>query len=177
MDTIAVGKYLAQLRKEQNLTQEQLGEQLGVTNKTISRWENGNYMPPVEMLQQLSALYGVSINEILSGRKLPEEEYKAAAEDNLRTVLHSSSFTKKEQFAYFKKKWEKEHAFSMTLAMIVLIGAMVLCFFFWKDLILLPAIAGFAYSIHTNNQMMAYIEAHLYPDAKKKTEESTKKDA
>ncbi len=165
MDTIAVGKYLAQLRKEQNLTQEQLGEKLHVTNKTVSRWENGNYMPPVDALQQLSELYGVSINEILSGRPLPAEEYQAAAEDNLKTVLQSS-FTKKEEFAYFKKKWEKENALTMTIAMVILIGAMVLCFFFWKDLILLPAIAGFAYSIYTYNQMMAYIEAHLYPDTK-----------
>ena len=54
MDTIKIGNFLAELRKEQNLTQEALGEKLGVTNKTVSRWENGNYLPPVEILQELS---------------------------------------------------------------------------------------------------------------------------
>ena len=54
MDQIKIGKFIAALRKEKCLTQEQLGEKLGVTNKTISRWENGNYMPDVEMLSLLS---------------------------------------------------------------------------------------------------------------------------
>lgn len=54
MDQIKIGKFIAALRKDKGLTQEQLGEKLGVTNKTISRWENGNYMPDVEMLSLLS---------------------------------------------------------------------------------------------------------------------------
>ena len=70
MDTVKIGKFLAGLRHERELTQEQLAERLGTSNKTISRWENGNYMPPVEMLAELSEFYGVSINEILSGRRL-----------------------------------------------------------------------------------------------------------
>lgn len=45
MDQIKMGKFIAALRKEKGLTQEKLGEKLGVTNKTVSRWENGNYMP------------------------------------------------------------------------------------------------------------------------------------
>lgn len=51
MDTKKVGAFLKKLRKENNMTQEQLGERIGVTNKTISRWETGNYMPPVECLE------------------------------------------------------------------------------------------------------------------------------
>ena len=70
MDTIKIGNFLAVLRKEQGYTQESLGEKLGVSNKTISRWENGNYLPPVEMLQALSSLYKVSINELLSGERI-----------------------------------------------------------------------------------------------------------
>ena len=44
MDLTQIGKFIAELRKEQQLTQEQLGDKLGVTNKTVSRWENGNYL-------------------------------------------------------------------------------------------------------------------------------------
>ena len=54
MDQIKTGKLIASLRKEANLTQEELGRKLGVSNKTVSRWENGNYMPDVETLRLLS---------------------------------------------------------------------------------------------------------------------------
>lgn len=81
MDMQKIGAFLAELRKEQNLTQEELGEELGVTNKTVSRWENGNYLPPVELLQMLSKRYGVSINELLSGERLNNEQYKENAEE------------------------------------------------------------------------------------------------
>lgn len=64
MDMVKMGSFLAELRKERNLTQAELGEKLGVTNKTISRWETGNYMPSVEMLEELSTMYGMTINEL-----------------------------------------------------------------------------------------------------------------
>lgn len=76
MDQIKIGKFIAALRKEKGLTQEQLGEKLGVTNKTISRWENGNYMPDVEMLTLLSKEFGASINELISGERLLAEDFK-----------------------------------------------------------------------------------------------------
>ena len=94
MDTIKIGKFLCELRKERNLAQEQLGEELGVSNKTVSRWETGTYLPPVEMLQLLSDKYNVSINEILSGERLADgEPYKAKAEENIKTALNKSVFT------------------------------------------------------------------------------------
>lgn len=69
MDTKKIGQFLKKLRKEKNMTQEELGNRVGVTNKTISKWENGNYMPPVDVLMLLSDIYSVSINEILNGRR------------------------------------------------------------------------------------------------------------
>lgn len=90
MDTIKIRKFLKELRKEKGLTQEQLGEKVGVTNKTISRWENGNYLPPVECLSILSELYDVSINEIIAGQRLEKEEFISAAEDNLSEALELS---------------------------------------------------------------------------------------
>ncbi len=59
-----IGTFLATLRKERHLTQEELSEEIGVTNKTVSRWENENYLPPVEILQIQSKMYDVSINEM-----------------------------------------------------------------------------------------------------------------
>ena len=87
MDQKKIGQFLQTLRKEKELTQEQLGEKLGVTNKTVSRWETGTYLPPAEALLAMSELFSVSINEILSGKRLSEEEYRAAAEENLEHAM------------------------------------------------------------------------------------------
>lgn len=77
MDIQKIGGFLKELRKQNNMTQEQLGERVGVTNKTVSRWETGKYMPPIECLKLLSEIYQISINEILTGEKLNEEDYNA----------------------------------------------------------------------------------------------------
>lgn len=109
MDTIKIGNFLAGLRKEQGLTQEALGEKLGVTNKTISRWENGNYLPPVEMLQELSKLYAVSINELLCGERIEQENYQEKAEETITGILSGSPFSFQERSSFWKRKWQKEH--------------------------------------------------------------------
>ena len=122
MDQIKIGKFIAALRKDKGLTQEQLGEKLGVTNKTISRWENGNYMPDVEMLSLLSKEFGVSINELISGERLWAEDFKKAANDNLVTALNNSTFTLKEKIVFFKKKWLHEHISTIVLCVVAWIG-------------------------------------------------------
>ena len=108
MDMTKIGAFLAQLRKEQNLTQAELGEALGVSNKTVSRWETGSYLPPVEMLQALSERYGVSINELLCGERLEEDAYRERAEETIKAALESS-FSYPERLRYFQSKWRQDH--------------------------------------------------------------------
>ncbi len=90
MDMQKIGSFLAELRKEKNLTQDELGAQIGVTNKTISRWETGSYLPPVEMLQTLGDTFGVSINEILNGERISDGNYKDISEQNIKSALTKS---------------------------------------------------------------------------------------
>lgn len=91
MDTKKIGQFLRDLRHEHNLTQEELGEKLGATNKTISRWETGTYMPPADILLAMSKLYGVSVNEILSGERFADNvAYQTKAEENIVTTLKTS---------------------------------------------------------------------------------------
>lgn len=99
MDIQKIGSFLAELRKSKSLTQEELGEQIGVTNKTVSRWENGNYLPPVEILQILSKLYEVSINELLSGKRLNSENYKDNAEEYIVIDLMKKNSEAKKKLA------------------------------------------------------------------------------
>ena len=88
MDQKQIGSFLAQLRKEKNLTQSQLGDLLGVTNKTISRWENGNYMPDLALLPELSRILDITINELICGRRIMDEKtFQATADANLLMTL------------------------------------------------------------------------------------------
>lgn len=163
MDTIKIGRFLAQLRGERKLTQEQLAEKLGISNKTISRWENGNYMPPVEMLVELSEFYGVSINEILSGRRLDESETRSAAEENLKSVLEDSSFSLEDKKRYYAKKWAKEHWYTFVLPTL-----------FALTLIAFSAALGFPAGVFIGciltiparliayNRMMSYVERKVF---------------
>lgn len=164
MDQIKTGKFIATLRKEKELTQEQLGEKLGVTNKTISRWENGNYMPDIEMLSLLSKEFDVSINELISGERLLLDDFKKAADSNLVTALNNSTFTLKEKIAFFKKKWLREHIATIVLCIVVWIGIML-----WVALnnsyALLGAIGSILallFYVVLYNRMMAYVENNAY---------------
>lgn len=164
MDQIKTGKFIATLRKEKELTQEHLGEKLGVTNKTISRWENGNYMPDIEMLSLLSKEFDVSINELISGERLLLDDFKKAADNNLVTALNNSTFTLKEKIAFFKKKWLREHIATIVLCIVVWIGIML-----WVALnnsyALLGAIGSILailFYVVLYNRMMAYVENNAY---------------
>ena len=162
MDIKVVGAYLAELRKENNLTQEQLGEKLGVTNKTISRWETGTYLPPVDILEKLSDMYGITINEIISGRKLTETEYKKEAEKNIKSVLNRSTFTLQEKIEFFKKKWKKENAFTLILSYIVIICLVVAGFILDNGLQLVGIVVASLWTIVQYNRMMCYVEQFAY---------------
>ena len=83
MDQEKIGKFIAELRKEKNITQEQLAEKLGVTSKSISRWENGRTMPDYTLLKDLCNELDININELLSGEKIKENDYVNKSEENL----------------------------------------------------------------------------------------------
>ena len=167
MDTIKIGNFLATLRKEQNLTQEALGEKLGVTNKTVSRWGNGNYLPPVEMLQELSKLYAVSINEILCGERIAEENYQAKAEETITGILSGSPFSFKERSDFWKRKWQKDHLVANIALVILLLVMLVTGILLSKPLIvgLAPVFAVVVYMVRRNN-VMIYVENNLYSSIK-----------
>ena len=70
MNQEKTGRFIAALRKEKKMTQEQLAEKLGVSNRSVSRWENGNTMPELSLLQALSENLGVTVLELLNGERL-----------------------------------------------------------------------------------------------------------
>lgn len=171
MDQIQIGKFIAALRKENSMTQEQLGEKLGVTNKTVSRWENGNYMPDIEMLLLLSKEFGVSINELISGERLAAENFRKAADDNLVIALENSTFTLKEKTAIFKKKWLKEHIATIILGVAEWLGIILWLAFKTRGSDSFPLLGAIGsllavlFYVVLHNRMMAYVEKHVYSQA------------
>lgn len=168
MDTIKIGIFLAELRKEQNLTQEALGEKLGVTNKTISRWENGNYLPPVDMLKELSELYAVSINEILCGERIEKEQYQEKAEETITGILSGSPFSFKERSDFWKRKWKKDNLITNLVLAAILLVLFAAGIVLSKPLVIgiAPIFALVVYMVRRNN-MMIYVENNLYGPIKK----------
>lgn len=95
MDQIKIGGFIAELRKEQNLTQEQLAERIGVSNRSVSRWETGKNMPDISLFTPLCELLGISVNELICGERVPEEKIIEQSEINTVNVIKEHRKTKK----------------------------------------------------------------------------------
>lgn len=163
MDQVKIGQFIAELRHKNGLTQEALGEKLGVTNKTVSRWENGNYMPDIEMLQLLGQTFDVSINELLAGQFLSDEEFKKKSDENIIAVSKESAFSFAEKRAYWIKKWRKEHIPLFILLAVIALAFLLIPFVLEKEWLIgfLPLVLILEYAWQ-NNKMMIYVENHLF---------------
>lgn len=83
MNQEKIGKFIAERRKKRNMTQFELGQKLGISEKSISNWENGRNMPDLSLLKPLSDELGISLNELLSGEKIKEKDYPEKLEENI----------------------------------------------------------------------------------------------
>ncbi len=90
MDQERIGRFIQELRKEKNLTQKELADRIGVSDKAVSKWENGRGMPDTSLLEPLCNELSVSVNELLAAEKLPPEEYAVKAEANIMELLQSN---------------------------------------------------------------------------------------
>ena len=97
MNQEKIGSFIAQCRKEKNMTQEQLAVRLNTTCKSISRWENGKTMPDYSVIKLLCNELDISINELLSGEKVKNNNYNTKADENLDIILKE----------YYKMKKQK----------------------------------------------------------------------
>ena len=87
MDQIKIGKFIASKRKEQNLTQIQLAEKLGITDRAVSKWETGRSLPDASVMPELCRLLGMTVNDLLCGEVVSMENYNAKTEQNLIEMI------------------------------------------------------------------------------------------
>ncbi len=110
MNQEKIGKFIAQKRKEKNLTQVQFAEKLGVSDRSVSKWENGRCMPDLSLFEPICTILEISINEFLSGEEIPKEKYEKKAEENMLQTID-----------YTGKKIKHTKAIYMTILGVVLL--------------------------------------------------------
>lgn len=95
MDQIKIGGFIAEERKRKGYTQKILSEKLGISDKTISKWERGNGFPEVSLLIPLCSELDITVNELLSGERVSEEQYRKKAEENMVNLVKEAQENKK----------------------------------------------------------------------------------
>lgn len=83
MDLIKIGKFIAELRKDKNLTQEQLAEKLYITDRAVSKWERGLSLPDADKMTSLCNILGITVNELLNGEKISVKDYDKKTDELL----------------------------------------------------------------------------------------------
>lgn len=112
MNLEKIGKYIQVKRKKLNITQTNLADKLNVTNKTISRWENGNYMPDASLFKPLCDILGITISELLNGEDNKDKETINIKEQDL--INYSN---------YLKKKSRNKILFLIIIILILIINS------------------------------------------------------
>ncbi len=91
MDQSKIGKFIAEARRAQALTQRQLAEQLAISDKTISKWECGKGLPEVSLMLPLCEILQITVNDLLSGEKVAESDYQKKAEENMMDLIRENA--------------------------------------------------------------------------------------
>ena len=95
MDQVKIGKFLSDERKAKGYTQKQLSELLGISDKTISKWECGNGFPEASLLLPLCNELEITVNELLTGERISQQNYKKKAEENMVNMIRGKEKKKK----------------------------------------------------------------------------------
>jgi transcriptional regulator with XRE-family HTH domain/DNA-directed RNA polymerase subunit RPC12/RpoP len=125
MDQLKIGKFIAERRKQKTLTQMQLAEKLGITDKAISKWERGISMPDSSIMLELCDILDISVNELLSGEKIIMENND---QKNEQLLLDMAKELERKSKTIWHAMWT-----IMTVSIIGLIGGLAIIAFFMPE--------------------------------------------
>lgn len=91
MDQNKIGKFILELRKEKNMSQKELAQKIGVTDRAISKWENGRGMPDLSLMKPLCKELDITINDLLSGERIDKKDYQSKLEENILNTINYSN--------------------------------------------------------------------------------------
>lgn len=146
MNSVEIGKFIADCRKEKGLTQQQLADQLQITNKAVSKWETGNGMPDILLLQELASILNVTVDEILDGKRHNNEVDSSkvvvpSSEENKATqsspieddvTAHSSDSTHNIT-DYLVQKAITKYKLMGAISMVFAVVGIIVPFFIWAE--------------------------------------------
>ena len=89
MNQIKIGKFISECRKEKKLTQSQLAEKMNITDKAVSKWENGKSLPDISLLLPLCEILGISLNELFIGEHIPDDKLKEKTDEVLLDMIEN----------------------------------------------------------------------------------------
>ena len=101
MDQEHIGKFIAECRKQKKMTQVELAEKLGVTEKSVSNWKNGRNTPDLSLFKPICDILDISINELMSGEKLNQDNYQEKLEENIINLSSKNNKTYKKYLIIF----------------------------------------------------------------------------
>jgi transcriptional regulator with XRE-family HTH domain/DNA-directed RNA polymerase subunit RPC12/RpoP len=141
MDQEKIGKFIASCRKDMGLTQAALAEKLGITDRAVSKWENGKSMPDASIMLELCGILQITVNELLSGERLDMEDYKKMAEENLLQLQKQEELNNKKLLSL-----EVVIGYTSTISFMVLIFAASFAVTspVWRGVMILTAAVIFA---------------------------------
>lgn len=97
MNQQKIGRFISACRKEKNLTQAELAERLGVTDKAVSKWETGRGLPDVSLYREICSILDISLNEFFAGERIPAAEIEARSEENLLQAVREEEKTRRRE--------------------------------------------------------------------------------
>jgi len=101
MNQVEIGKFIARKRKEQNYTQEQLADKLSVSNKTISKWENGKCMPDYAVIQTLCKELNITLSELMDAEELEPSSFKGYDEEQILDLIRRTQTLENQKFSLY----------------------------------------------------------------------------
>ena len=119
MNQEKIGRFICEHRKEKGLTQAQLAEKFGISNRAVSKWENGKSLPDASIMINLCNFLGITVNELLTGERISMEDYKEKAEDTMTNVVEISQKEKRAMM----KDIRNRGLFTIVLGIILWIAA------------------------------------------------------
>lgn len=116
MNQILIGRFISEQRKSKRLTQKQLADELGISDKTVSKWECGKGLPEVSLMIPLCDKLEITVNDLLSGKKVTDDEYRGKAETNIINLVMEN------------EKSRRKYIISVINGIITIIAALALIF-------------------------------------------------
>ncbi len=156
----SIADRIAARRRARHLTQSELAQRLGVTDKAVSKWETGRGLPDVSLYPALCSLLGLRLEDFFADA--PAAQALPPADEAEANAADGGAFTREEQIAFFKEKWQREHLAGCVAAMLAVVALIIFGFVRDNGVQYAGMACGLLFGLIERNRMAAYVEKSVY---------------